>query len=77
MVFKDGTKVFDSEVVNRSSAARSVDVDLTGAQKLKLVVADADHADWADARLTVTQGAPLPAASAPVGNWEQFTWSAA
>ncbi|MFD7417198.1 NPCBM/NEW2 domain-containing protein [Kitasatospora purpeofusca] len=73
-VFKDGTKVFDSGVLKRSSAARSVDVDLTGAQKLRLVVTDAgdgntsDEANWAAARLTVTQGAPLPAASAPVGD---------
>ncbi|MFB7676810.1 NPCBM/NEW2 domain-containing protein [Kitasatospora purpeofusca] len=73
-VFKDDVKVYDSGVMNRSSAAKSVDVDLTGAQRLKLVITDAgdgnsaDHANWADARLAVTQGVTLPAASAPVGD---------
>jgi YVTN family beta-propeller protein len=57
-VFLDGVKVFDSGVMTGSSATKTVRVDTTGKQELRLVVTDAgngngsDHADWAGARLS-------------------------
>jgi chitodextrinase len=51
------TPAFRSGTMRASSATTSVDVDLTGVRRLRLVVTDAgdgvgyDHADWADARL--------------------------
>jgi glucose/arabinose dehydrogenase len=56
-VWVDGVKAHDSGVMTGGSATQSVDVDVTGAQQLRLVVTDAgdnmnyDHADWANARL--------------------------
>lgn len=50
-------KIYDSGVVRGGEAARKVDVDITGATGLELVVNNAgdgnsyDHADWADAQL--------------------------
>jgi hypothetical protein len=57
-VWADGVKLFDSGVMNASSATQSVDVSVSGRNQLALIVTDAgdgnahDHADWADARLT-------------------------
>jgi len=56
-VFVDDGKKFDSGVMHIGDKARPVNVDLTGAKTLKLVVTDAgdgiscDHADWAEAVL--------------------------
>ncbi len=58
LVLVDGVPAFQSGVMRTGDAPRAVDVDLTAAQTLELVVDDAgdgmnhDHADWADARLT-------------------------
>lgn len=55
-VYVDDNKVFDSGTMRRNTSAKPVNVDLTGANKLKLVVTDNgdgnsnDHADWADAK---------------------------
>jgi hypothetical protein len=63
-VFVDGTKAYDSGVVNIWSPARVVSVDVRGKNSLRLVVTDAgdgyicDHADWADARLTPLRSTP-------------------
>jgi alpha-galactosidase len=58
-VWSDGEKLFDSGVVNGTTPARHVDVDLTGRRDLRLFVGTGgennngqDHADWADAHLT-------------------------
>ena len=65
-VFADGTKKYDSGVVKGPDAAKVVDVDITGCQELRLVVtnggdnASFDHADWADARVTVGAVVPPP-----------------
>lgn len=76
-VYAGSSKVFDSGVMTRASAARQVSVSLAGAQVLSLVVTDAgdgitwDHANWADSRLTVTSGSVLPALTPPsadIGN---------
>jgi hypothetical protein len=56
-VFVDGVKRFDSGVMTGSSATKDVEVDVTDASTLRLVVTDAgngntfDHADWANAYL--------------------------
>jgi hypothetical protein len=58
-VWVDGSKLYDSGRMQGSSATKTVNVDVTGKQQLRLVVTDAgdgtsyDHADWAGARLTV------------------------
>ncbi|CAN5209850.1 ricin-type beta-trefoil lectin domain protein [soil metagenome] len=56
-VYGDATKLYDSGSVTGSSAAQSVNVNLTNYKQLRLVVdkgvTDAyDHADWANARVT-------------------------
>ncbi|MCL1632950.1 NPCBM/NEW2 domain-containing protein, partial [Sporolactobacillus sp. CPB3-1] len=57
-VLADKEKVFDSGKMTKSTPAKTVDVDLSSIDKLKLIVTDADdgngndHADWADARFS-------------------------
>jgi hypothetical protein len=57
-VFVDGVKRFDSATMTGASATKTVSVNTTGKNQLRLVVADAgdgracDHADWAAARLS-------------------------
>lgn len=56
-VWADGEKVWESGPVAATDEARPVDIDVTGVQRLELVVGDggngigADHANWGDARL--------------------------
>jgi len=56
-VFAGATKVYDSGTMTGSTATKQVDVDISGASELRLVVGNAngsihsDHADWADARI--------------------------
>ena len=56
-VWVDGKKAFDSGPMDRTAAAKPVEVDVSGAKVLELRTLDAgdgitcDHADWADARL--------------------------
>lgn len=53
----DGQKRWESGLMQRDTAAKQVDVDVTNAKTLEMVVGDggngntSDHADWADARL--------------------------
>jgi Domain of unknown function (DUF4347)/NPCBM/NEW2 domain/Glucose / Sorbosone dehydrogenase/FG-GAP-like repeat/Calx-beta domain len=60
-VFADGVNIYDSGLMTGNTATKTVNVDVTGKQNLRLVVTDSgngnayDHADWANARLT-----PLP-----------------
>jgi alpha-galactosidase len=58
-VWSDGEKLFDSGLVNGTTPARHIDLDLTGRRDLRLFVGTGaennngqDHADWADAHLT-------------------------
>lgn len=57
-VWTDGKKIYDSGVVTGSQSAKKVNVDISGANELKLRVIDADdgrkndHADWADAKIS-------------------------
>ena len=56
-VWVDGQRRWESGLMHRDDAAKQVDVDVTGAKTLELVVGDggndimADHADWAEAKL--------------------------
>jgi hypothetical protein len=56
-VMVDGQKRWESGKMLRGDAPKQVDVDITGAKELRLLVDDAgndimgDHADWADAKL--------------------------
>jgi hypothetical protein len=56
-VWLDGRKAWETGLMTRETPARRVDINVSGAKRLELVVGDggnsivADHADWADARL--------------------------
>ncbi|MCC6696265.1 MAG: NPCBM/NEW2 domain-containing protein [Candidatus Hydrogenedentes bacterium] len=56
-VWADGKKLWSSDTMTRNDAPESVDVDITNARRLELIVGDAgngigaDHADWAEAKL--------------------------
>lgn len=60
-VWADGSKLYDSGVMQGDSATKNVDVDVSGKQELKLIVTDGgnnnnfDHADWANARLVKSE----------------------
>ncbi len=57
-----GNAVYTSRIVNHSAPAVEIDVDLTGAKKLFLVVTDAgdgnscDHTDWVNPTLVTADG---------------------
>jgi hypothetical protein len=56
-VWLDGRKLFDSGAMTKTTAAKSVDVDVTGGKTLELRALDGgdglsgDHANWAEAQL--------------------------
>ncbi len=62
-VYLDGKKAFDSGTMHVTDAAKRVDIDVSRAIEMRLVVTDAgdgvfaDHGDWADAQLL-----PIPKA---------------
>jgi glucose/arabinose dehydrogenase/chitodextrinase len=68
-VWADGQRLFRSAILRPTSAPVPFDLDVSGKQQLKLVVADGgdgngyDHADWADARLVKAciSTTPVPA----------------
>jgi alpha-galactosidase len=59
-VWGDGRRLYDSGVLKGSSSPQPVEVDVRGVAELRLVVTDGgdgvnyDHADWADAKVIVT-----------------------
>ncbi|WP_413804734.1 beta-galactosidase [Streptomyces sp. OE57] len=61
-VIADGVTVYESGTVDRDTATKAIEVDVTGARRLELAVSDAgdgnalDHADWADAKVTCKDG---------------------
>lgn len=63
-VLVDGVEQFNSGVMTNASATQTVDVNLAGANEVRLIVDNAgdgngnDHADWADARL-IAASTPL------------------
>jgi alpha-galactosidase len=64
-VMGDGRKLFESGIMHGGDAPKSVSVDLHGVKTLLLYVGDAgdgidhDHADWADAKIVMTEGKPV------------------
>lgn len=64
-IYVDNVLVYDSGTMTPTSTTKSVDLNVTGKQTLKLVVTNGgdnvncDHADWAGARLTGTSGGRL------------------
>ena len=75
-VYADGMKIYDSGVMHCGDPHHTINLDLTGVNRLTLGVNDADdgnsydHADWAGARLTVssTVSVPPPAPTGLVAN---------
>lgn len=80
----DGKKLFDSGQILSGQPSRVIDLDVTGAKELRLVVTDAgdgsnfDWANWADASLTPVNGidsvmppaeAPCIRLASPLANW--------
>lgn len=66
-VYVDGKKAVETPVLHGGDAPVPLSVDVTGAKRLRLLVTDAgdgldsDHADWADAQITlVSPSAPRP-----------------
>ncbi|NJD03377.1 MAG: hypothetical protein FIA99_12475, partial [Ruminiclostridium sp.] len=65
-VFLDGVIAYDSGTMNPGTATRSISLNVTGVQKLRLIVTDAgdgnnsDHVDWANARVSVNSGYTFP-----------------
>ncbi len=70
-VIADGKKLFESGVMRPDTPAQMVTVDLHGVQILLLSVNDAgdgvnwDHANWAEARFTVSGRQPVPFVAPP------------
>jgi alpha-galactosidase len=71
IVSGDGKILWQSGLMTGGQPAKSVDVDLTGVKTLGLQVTDGgdgssnDHADWADAKIVMADGATKPVALAP------------
>src|SRR5260221_6615522 len=71
IVMGDGKVMWQSGVLAAGQAAVPVDVDLAGVTILGLRVRDGgegtgnDHADWADAKITIKDGAAKPLALPP------------
>ena len=81
-VWADGTSLYDSGVMNGSTATKTVNVNISGKQELSLVLTDAgdnrnsDHADWAEARITCsTPTTPDPEGTSSTGYLSDLAWS--
>jgi alpha-galactosidase len=65
VVLGDGKELARTPTMHLKDAASPIDVDVKGVKTLSLIVEDAgdginyDHADWADARLTRTEGSQV------------------
>jgi len=77
-VYAGATKIYDSGTMTGTSVTKTIDVDISGASELRLLVTgagdgiDYDHADWAEARIecgsdttapTLTQRTPASGAT--------------
>ena len=75
-VWTDGVKKYDSGLMVGAMAGTSINVDVTGATELALIMTDGgdgnggDHGDWANAQVTCTVDttAPTVTATSPVTN---------
>ena len=71
-VYADGLKIYDSGVMHGGDPHQTLNLDVTGVNRLTLGVHDADdninydHSDWAGARVTVLSTVPAPP-PAPAG----------
>src|SRR5262245_35161851 len=73
IVIGDGKNLWESGVMRRGEPAKNVSVDLQGVRTLVLTVSDTgdginwDHADWANAKIVMNEGAPrmLPPTNLP------------
>jgi alpha-galactosidase len=70
-VWLDGTKAYDSGVMNGSTATKNINLNVAGKNELKLILTnggdniDYDHADWAGAYVFLGSGpTPTPAPTA-------------
>jgi alpha-galactosidase len=65
-VYADGMKIFDSGVMHGGDPHQSINLDVSGVNRLTLGINDADdgnsydHSDWAGARVTVLGTTPAP-----------------
>jgi alpha-galactosidase len=65
-VLADGTEIFTSGILTGGAAHQSINLAVTGVNRLTLGVSDADdgngsdHADWADALVVVSNTVPAP-----------------
>jgi len=63
-IYVDGKRAFDSGVMKPTEPAKEIDLNLSGARSMVLIVDDAndgisfDHADWAEARFVVSGYSP-------------------
>lgn len=79
-VWADGVRLFDSGVMNGSSPTRSVAVNVTSRNQLRLIVLDggdgngSDHADWANAQLTHRPRPTGLRARSPSATQVALTW---
>ena len=82
-VWLDGVKAYESATLEGIRLARSVSLDVTGKNELKLIVLGLedgigyDHADWADARLVPVDklpGAPTGLTAAAGGGHVMLSW---
>ncbi|MBX3120479.1 MAG: NPCBM/NEW2 domain-containing protein [Fimbriimonadaceae bacterium] len=68
-IYGDEKPLWRSGVMKPGNAAKPVDLDLKGIKMLILFVGDGgdginyDHADWVDASITMSSGAPIPIAA--------------
>ncbi len=71
LVYDDSKQIWASGIMKGGAAAKTVDLDIKGRSRLLLVVTDGgdsfgyDHADWGDARVTGSAGAPLVTVAPP------------
>ena len=71
-VIADGTEIFNSGILTGGASHQSINLDVTGVNRLTLGVSDADdginfdHADWAGALVVVSNTVPSPP-PAPTG----------
>lgn len=86
-VFADGLKIYDSGIMTGGAPHQTLNLDVTGVNRLTLGVNDADdgtasdHADWAGARVIVSNSVPVApispvALTASSGQAIQLTWAA-
>ncbi len=75
-VWADGVSLYDSGLMTATTTTKSVSLDVTGRNELKLIVTDGgngnayDHADWAAARVTCgsVNAKPVPSITAPLAS---------